>query len=709
MDSGVSRTGTGRLPKMPISDTLTALARRTTPGFDALAEDERARVLGDIMGVLCGAPLAAAGLAWLAAVTSTAVLAAQWPHLIALAALVIALEELDFFLVVELRPRRFADFSASLSGLVTWSAALLFGPSALWVALPWWLLHALARRRQFAAPLTRWNRWRNLALNAATITLPGLAALALYPLWGGVFPLPGAAPAQLLPAVYATLVRFGVARLIDLPFFLYFGRLRRVTAGLRAAPALRFYTAMALLPHAIDPFAILAAALYTTTGAWVYYTLVAGILLSSLLAHALSDAAQRAARRAHELAALETLGRALMEAPPDGSGLAAVLQTYVPALFPQWRITVARFPGEVLVHEPAEAPGITPEEWEHLRLLSGARAFPSGARLPWGARVPDDEMLVLAPIRDVELQEAVGAVRISQRAYPDMSAAGTQALVPAVQSLAAQIASALHGAQAYAEALAHEKTLQELHLAGEIQSSFLPDSMPQMAGWQIAATLIPARETSGDFYDFVPFPGDRMGVVVADVADKGVGAALYMALSRTLIRTYAAEHPSQPEAAMRDTNRRILADTRAEQFVTVFYGVLDTLTGTCAYCNAGHNPALVVSRMRNGVQALGQTGIPLGLLEGESWHGASVRLMPGDALLLYTDGVTEAQNAAGEFFGSERLTQVFQNCLGRPAEEILAAVLDALRTFTGNAPPADDITVMAIVRTRTGAEREDVA
>jgi serine phosphatase RsbU (regulator of sigma subunit) len=291
-----------------------------------------------------------------------------------------------------------------------------------------------------------------------------------------------------------------------------------------------------------------------------------------------------------------------------------------------------------------------------------------------------------------------------------MSAGETQALVPAVQALAAQIASALHGAQAYADSIAHEKTLQELQLAGEIQSRFLPDSTPlQLAGWQIAAALVPARDTSGDFYDFVPLPGDRMGVVVADVADKGMGAALYMALSRTLIRTYAREHPSQPEAALRDTNRRILADTRAEQFVTVFYGVLDTLTGTCAYCNAGHSPALVVSRMRNGVQALGQTGTPLGLLGGESWHAGSVRLMPGDALLLYTDGLTEARNAAGEAYGSERLTQIFQNCLGRPAEEIRAAVLDALRAFTGDAPQADDITVMAIVRTRAGPERENDA
>lgn len=142
--------------------------------------------------------------------------------------------------------------------------------------------------------------------------------------------------------------------------------------------------------------------------------------------------------------------------------------------------------------------------------------------------------------------------------------------IAAVQSLAAQIASALHGARVYAQELEHENVARELAVAGQIQANFLPDELPQLPGWQLTAMLRPARETSGDFYDVIPLPNGRLGILVADVAGKGMGAALYMALSRTLIRTYAVEYDAQPELALAATNRRILADAGTGPFVTVF-------------------------------------------------------------------------------------------------------------------------------------------
>jgi sigma-B regulation protein RsbU (phosphoserine phosphatase) len=176
---------------------------------------------------------------------------------------------------------------------------------------------------------------------------------------------------------------------------------------------------------------------------------------------------------------------------------------------------------------------------------------------------------------------------------------------------------------------ANKKMAQELALAGEVQTSFLPRELPDIPGWQISVTLRPARETSGDFYDVNLLPNGRLGILVADVVDKGVGAALFMALSWILIRTYAPEYPTQPELVLSTVNRRILKDTNANQFVAVFYGILDPATGTLAYCNAGHVPPYLLSTQSDdAVQTLLRTGPPLGILEDVTWEQGVVQLAP---------------------------------------------------------------------------------
>jgi serine phosphatase RsbU (regulator of sigma subunit)/DNA-binding NarL/FixJ family response regulator len=245
----------------------------------------------------------------------------------------------------------------------------------------------------------------------------------------------------------------------------------------------------------------------------------------------------------------------------------------------------------------------------------------------------------------------------------------------------------------------HQKVGQELALAGEIQSSFLPEVVPEVPGWQLAAALEPARDTAGDFYDFIPLPDGRLGLLVADVADKGMGAALYMALSRTLIRTYAAEYQAQPDLVLDAVNSRILLDTRASLFVTIFYGILDPTDGTLTYCNAGHNPPyLLRAGDKDAIQGLDRTGMPLGVYADVTWERRAVPLAPGDVLVLYTDGITEAQNGQEVFFGKERLLEIAKANVGRSAREIQDVLLAAVHEFVGEAPQFDDITLMVLVR-----------
>jgi hypothetical protein len=241
---------------------------------------------------------------------------------------------------------------------------------------------------------------------------------------------------------------------------------------------------------------------------------------------------------------------------------------------------------------------------------------------------------------------------------------------------------------------------RELALAGSMQASLLPASVPELPGWQLAARLEPARETSGDFYDLIPLPGDQLGVVIADVTDKGLAAALYMTLTRTLLRTYAPNYPGRPDLALRAVNERLLADTDSGLFVTLFYGILDPMRGTLAYCNAGHPPPYLVRRAdaEPDVEALPGRGIALGVVEDPAWGHTILDVPRGGLLLLYTDGVVDALSADGERFGVAAIQDLLRELADRPAKEVEQRLLGDLRQFAGSQPQFDDITVVAVRR-----------
>lgn len=410
------------------------------------------------------------------------------------------------------------------------------------------------------------------------------------------------------------------------------------------------------------------------------------------------DLEQRVADRTRELKKLEELGRAILNGPPDASTLSDIVAEHVPLMFPNGQIEIRVFPDQTLLRHPDDRQLAATPAWEWLSTQSEAHHFLPRVVPPWGTQATDDA-LVVTPILDVATKEPIGGIHLSLLRDPDVA----PSLLPAVNSLAAQIASALHGAEIYSQELAHETVSRELALAGQIQASFLPAKLPDVPGWQMAAMLEPARETSGDFYDVIPLPNGRLGILIADVADKGMGAALYMALSRTLIRTYAVEYDTQPELALSAANHRILEDAGSGLFVTVFYGILDSSSGTLTYSNAGHNPPyLLRTQDGNTILELDRTGVPLGIFDGATWERKSVCLAPADVLLLYTDGITEAQNAQGEFFDEDRLLEIVRAAEGRSAQNIRDDVIAQVDAFVGDTPQFDDMTLMVVVRNPSG-------
>jgi sigma-B regulation protein RsbU (phosphoserine phosphatase) len=186
---------------------------------------------------------------------------------------------------------------------------------------------------------------------------------------------------------------------------------------------------------------------------------------------------------------------------------------------------------------------------------------------------------------------------------------------------------------------------------------------------------------------------------MADVVDKGVAAALFMALSWSLIRTYAAEFPDEPARVVTAVNQRLLQDAHADQFVTLFYAVLDAASGRLRYSNAGQNPPLIVSGCgRKDWQKLTATGPPLGILDDRHWTQREVTICPGGMLILYTDGITEAQNEQGGFYDLERLLSSAQSRLGLPADALAEGILADVNGFTDGQPQLDDIALLVINR-----------
>lgn len=248
---------------------------------------------------------------------------------------------------------------------------------------------------------------------------------------------------------------------------------------------------------------------------------------------------------------------------------------------------------------------------------------------------------------------------------------------------------------AQAQIVEKERLERELQLAAEIQLSILPDQLPAAPGYDFGARILPARQVGGDFYDVFPVNDFQFGVVIGDVADKGIPSALFMARAHALVMA-EADSGLGPGAVMGLVNRHITRLEKSSQFVTALYGLLDPGTGEFAYARAGHEPPLLLTADGKVERLPFGPGMSLGLWDAITLDERTVKLDPGSTLLLFTDGMTDCRNPAREAFGLERIKQTLSGLAGLTAQEVCDRLLETLRDYQGGASQDDDVTLVAI-------------
>jgi sigma-B regulation protein RsbU (phosphoserine phosphatase) len=306
-------------------------------------------------------------------------------------------------------------------------------------------------------------------------------------------------------------------------------------------------------------------------------------------------------------------------------------------------------------------------------------------------------------------KEATGVISLQN---VDQENAITEADLRLLTTLANSMSVALENARLWEQEKMYRKALErELEIGREIQAGFLPEELPLVEGWEIAASLMSAREVAGDFYDAFELPDGTIGLVIADVCDKGVGAALFMTLFRSLIRAAANleyfEHieqsniPHSPAERLRramSLTNNYIAETHENSgmFATVFFGILDPRDGRLTYINGGHEPPLVVEAGAV-CEHLRKTGPAVGAISDREFGVLDTQLKSGQTLLSFTDGVPDSKNPHGEFFGRQRLLDVLGQT-SRSAHELIRAIEAELHRHAAGTTQFDDITLLAVKR-----------
>ena len=246
-----------------------------------------------------------------------------------------------------------------------------------------------------------------------------------------------------------------------------------------------------------------------------------------------------------------------------------------------------------------------------------------------------------------------------------------------------------------------ERFASELRVAHDIQMSFLKKifpPFPDRSDFSLYATLVPAREVGGDLYDFGLLDETQLFFYVGDVADKGVPASLVMAMTMTLMRRASQQPGINPAEILRQVNAALSEDNESSMFVTLFVGILNLQTGELRFSNAGHNPPLILAANGECRFLALPDGLVLGVMADAEYRDDTVRLEPGDMIVTYTDGVTEAMNPAHVLYSEARLRKTLAALAGRGVEDTVSEIVASVKVHAAGAPQSDDITVLAVRR-----------
>ena len=311
-----------------------------------------------------------------------------------------------------------------------------------------------------------------------------------------------------------------------------------------------------------------------------------------------------------------------------------------------------------------------------------------------------DELRMLFPNTDAILAiplsaqgSPVGAMLVD---YISLEGPSEQRRLNILAGIADQCALAIQTARLQEEAVAARSLEREMELARTIQLSLLPNSPPQVNCWEIAAYYRPARLVGGDFFDFIDLGNGKYGIVIADVTDKGVPAAMFMTICRTIIRSVASDKLG-PQETLLLVNKILVDDNRSELFVTVWYGVIDAHTNKLSFCSAGHNPPLLI-RESGQFYDLKLKGIALGIIHDITLRESEIELDENDTLIAYTDGLTEARRTDQTEFGE---TDFYINAVKNrelPSKALISQIVQAVDNFTGDVPAFDDLTMVVMKR-----------